>query len=846
MAKRKFLLASFLFFSFYFSNYDDSFASGFRENEKTIYHYDGRSDATDAPVYITFNPAYRTKDGKQSPQYRFYGGNKKFWEEFHWNEFHWYSIVPRKNPKADDMNMKNMLENNQTELGCDGNYLVSSSDCNLKKGRQDPRTRQFMGNNSGTTLITVGPHKGKYYEWRYLGYTPDGEPVDNPFFPDDYTVRNTRWYERNWQTLDQVSGYIERTQYDFNVERKIKWIKEKLLPANPELIHPRRTLQQNAEFYAKVFSVRSNPDISTGIVTGWHKRPDGSLRYVSFVMKKPVKPNLRLVEFNVYLKKDTNGDGVDDLTLIAWSKRNPNNDNDIKETRKMLYGKVSRGQTYVFTAKVKNMKTGANRNTKHQPITLDHMYAFDEQALKFNEYSVVYEGADGARPTSPKSVINYGETVEFKWEYTVPLHVQRKFLVAADIPIGFFEKGDNIFRGDDKTEFIFNVEQEDIGLVNRVELIDMVTRQVTTDVVPGRTYTLRYFVKKFKGNVPVGNPNNPSRNPFASIDVLVSDLVSTERGLADQRATRTLRRSGDVVAIEVPNAITARGPCIFTRFVLNEKHRRNGQSTDFSNDGPIERRICSDINISVKNLLVKPQTVKLPYGTNSSRESLSFSFDVTNYNKEGQTKDIPFVIYKQGTVLHRGTVVVPANKTITHSVHVSNVPLSVGNETFYVEVNYPNPTRRWVEYLSSGADPYADNIAKNGILVERNETPVAECRLTHTRNDWTTRYYLYEWNGTREYYWVPGWWEYDDKGNKIRWHDGYWSSYCKTNWTRSWTEDVSHYETYRVKHIWFKSKVTKDEGQEWVDVLNGGIAKVRAGYGFELKIVVEYVTTTRS
>jgi len=168
MAKRKFLLASFLFFSFYFSNYDDSFASGFGEDEKTIYHYDERSSTLDAPAYITFNPNYRTKDGRQSPQYRFYGGNKKFWEEFHWNEFHWYSIVPRKNPKADDMNMKNMLENNQKELGCNGAYLVSSSDCNLKKGRQDPRTRKFMGNNSGTTLITVGPYKGKYYEWRYL------------------------------------------------------------------------------------------------------------------------------------------------------------------------------------------------------------------------------------------------------------------------------------------------------------------------------------------------------------------------------------------------------------------------------------------------------------------------------------------------------------------------------------------------------------------------------------------------------------------------------------------------------------------------------------------------------
>ncbi|MED0658240.1 hypothetical protein P4S75_13155 [Anoxybacillus ayderensis] len=167
---RKYLLLAFFYLFSFSLSFDVVYAIGEDwKEEKTIYHYDGRTSNTGAPTYITFSSQYRTKEGKQSPQYAFYGGNKKFWEDFHWNEFHWYTIVPPKNPTADQQNMKNMLENNQKELGCGGNYLVSSSDCNLKKGRQDPRTRQWMGNNSGTTLITVGPYKGKYYEWRYLG-----------------------------------------------------------------------------------------------------------------------------------------------------------------------------------------------------------------------------------------------------------------------------------------------------------------------------------------------------------------------------------------------------------------------------------------------------------------------------------------------------------------------------------------------------------------------------------------------------------------------------------------------------------------------------------------------------
>lgn len=825
----------------------DVHALGSNLTWKTIKHYDGRTTMTGAPTYITFNPDYRTKDGKQSPQYRFYGGDKKFWEDFHWNEFHWYTIVPPQNPTADQQNMKKMLENNQDELGCNGRYLVSSSDCNLKKGRQDPRTRVYMGDNSGTTLITVGPYKGKHYEWRYLGYTPDGEPADNPFFPDDYALTDTKWYTRKWVNFEQIAsmGYMEKTDYDYRaLSKRIQWIKEKLLPVNPGLINPKKSLEENAEYYARVFSFRSDPDISTGIVTGWHNT-NGRLRYVSFAMKKPIKPNLRLVEYDIYLKTDVDGDGDQDLKLIATAKRDPNDDDDIEETKKVLYNKVSRGQTYVFVAKVKNMKTGANRDTTYRPITLDHMYAFDEDALQFNDYSVVFESAQGAKPTTPKTVIKYGETVEFRWEYTVPYVPQKKILMGASIPIGFFEKGDNIYRGDDKSEFLFDVEQEDIGLVNRIELVDVATGDVADTVIPNHTYTLRYYVKKYKGNMPVGDAKRPDKNPFASIDATVSDQVTTEKGYRDQRATQTLKKAGDMVRIDIPNAVTPKGPCVFTRAVLNAKHRANGQSTDYSNDGPIEKRFCAEINISVKDFQVKPQGIRLPYNQSSSREDLSFSFTVTNYNQEGQAKDIPFVIYKEGSVLYRGSVLVPPNKPTTYHVAVSNVPLSVGDEVFQVEVNYPNPTRKWVEYLRDGSNPYKDNVAQNAITVQKNEKPYAECKLNHTRNTWRTTYSLYEWNGTRVYYWVPGWWEYDSKGRKVKWHSGYWDSYCRLNWTKSWTETRSHYEEYRVEHIYFKSKLTEDTAGGWVDVLQGGVAKVKAGYGFEMKIVVKYETTTR-
>lgn len=140
--------------SFYITNLFnhnvESYAWGVGNNVKTIAHWDGRTPGIGSPTYITFNPKYRDSKGQPSPQYNAYGSSTKFWEEFYRNEFHWYSIVPRHNPTAEEMNMQRMLENRQTKLGKNGAYLVNSNySLNLKKGRSDPYIRKYMGDNIG-------------------------------------------------------------------------------------------------------------------------------------------------------------------------------------------------------------------------------------------------------------------------------------------------------------------------------------------------------------------------------------------------------------------------------------------------------------------------------------------------------------------------------------------------------------------------------------------------------------------------------------------------------------------------------------------------------------------------
>lgn len=823
---------------------DTAFAAfgsgGSTQEPKTIYHWDGRTPGKGSPTYITFNPKYRNSKGQPSPQYKAYGANTRFWEEFYRNEFHWYSIVPRKNPTAEQMNMQRMLENRQTKLGKNGAYLVNPSySLNLKKGRVDPYTRKYMGDETGTTLITTGPYKGHHYEWRYLGYTMDGEPVNNPYFPDDYTEKKD-WSTIQWLTLEEAEkkGLIESTVYDDNFSQKKKWIKEKLLSVHPELKRKGYSLDKSADYLARVFSIRSNPDTSTGIVTGWFVK-NGRIRYATFTMQKPLKPNLRLISYKIYEKKD---DGS--LKLIAEVTRDANNNDNIDTVVKRYKKEVTKGKTYVFEATVKNMKQKgmSSYNTKYKPITLDHMYAFDENAFEFNSYDETYEGGSGAKPTQKVSSIPYGGTVTFKWEYKIPTSAQKYVLMGAVIPYGFFQAGDNIFTGDDKSEVLFEVEKEDIAIVSKIELVDR-NGNVVNEVVPNWTYSLRYYVTKPLGSSIVGDPKNPDNNPFASIDVKVSDLATVQHNYVDQRAKVSLKPKGTVM-IEVPNAITPKTSCIYTEAVINQKHRLNGQSSDYTNDGPVKKKFCSDINISVKDFEIKPQSVKIPYGDPNPRENLTLTFTVTNYNKEGQTKSIPIALYYASNPepIQVKEESIPPNQPTTITWHLTNVPVYEGDMKFTIEVNPALPTRKWLEFLSDGTDPYKDNKATNAIRVERNQQPVAFCKVVHTENTWTTTYRIYDWRGHRETQWVSGWWHYID-GKPDHYHEGYWESYCVTDSAWSSTQTVHHYERYRITKVLFRSKLTEDTQGGWVNILNQP-GKVKAGYGFEMKVIAQYETNT--
>jgi hypothetical protein len=819
---------------------------------KVVPDYAGRDPAVEAPYSFVYNPA------ANSPQYQWYKqlaswtGIKevRFYEELYRGQFLWYSKSPPYNAKDYDKDMTTMYENKLRVWGIERSDWAVDRDysLNLKTGRSEPGKQNYTPN--GTTYMVSGPYEGKYLEWRYLGYGFDGTPVSNPYFPPDITPEKWEPWLKNWVETPWNHGWTEETDFDRS-EKKVQWFMDYFFAENPNFRRPSMTLRADATDWASKFTLQTDPTKSTGIVTGFHK-VNGHVYYATLLMKTPPKPNLRMVEYSVYDKKTGK--------LIGKQTLDPNNnvnadgsslvenrtyyDENGKVTNKAF---VEHGKTYVIKAKVKNMivKDLAGKDTTYTPIRLNQNYAYDLKSQEYGAWDETY--ANSVTTTKRETTIKYGTTVDFSnqvidgkeetWEYTVPPTVEKEIVFQSEIVEGFKKKDENTRTDDDVGRLRFYIEPEDIGTSNDALLINQDGIPVE-NVVPNRTYSLRFYVDKVLGRKVVGDPNDKD-NPYASLEVVVSDKKTSKTITAV--AKEVLTPQGKRIAIDVPNAITPQTSIIEAKWQIPQKHRDNNQSTNPANDGPYSKTWASNINISVSNLSIKASSFVLPVGQNTTNETMTFSFDIFNENKENQDKDIDVVIKKGGQVIWSNIVYVPANKNYTVPVvTVPGVNLSKGENVFTVEVN-PQP-RKWYEFLKDATSPsqvYEDNITANSVMVHSN-TGSSNCQILNNQNTWTTTHYINEWHGYRDS------WYHEVDGS------GHWHSDCVITSDTYWNETISYYERYQITNVFFRSKLTKDQairdggGDGWVDLVNGKVGEVKAGYGFEIKYVVKYQTNVYS
>ncbi|KIL38680.1 hypothetical protein SD70_24845 [Gordoniibacillus kamchatkensis] len=832
----------------------------------------------DLPTYITFKP--------ETKQYQFGYGDRKIWEQNFQNKFLWYSItepdpVLRNNA---NMDLTQMYENNVYRNNTNYYQLVKPGIKglwqNVKWGAVEPGKQSIESFNrvlaqsggvlgtSGTTKFTnqgVAPDLyGKMLEFRYAGVSESGYPIPNPYFPADYPTKfDSDWRPANLAWIDEPwnHGKTIKTEYDADYdpndpiewakfERKVQLFIKYLFPSNPELRRPDMDLWDDAADWARKFTLHNDPSVSTGVVTGFQTNG----YYASFVLKSPPQPNLRLTLFKV-TEKDTG-------KVVGLMTRNADDNSDTTTYWQINNQEVERGKTYVVTATVKNMVVDGlgNHPTNYTtPIRMRSMVANDDDSHIDGKWTTepnenVIPGIN-VDPATRIYSISYGGSVTFDktkddndsnntnvqtWEFTVPnspAELKNEFVYAAALSQGFYLKGDDSYTDDNIGRLRFHVKPEDIGVVpEKIQLIDP-SGNVTNDVVPGVPYTIRFTVRKYKGNTPVGEPGN-YYNPFAALYVNVTDNAAVYKRYDKVEATETLYKEGDEVVIELKDAIVPSVPTIHVDYGIywfNRSPQYANQSSDPTNDDA-SKTWRSVNNFSVSNFTIKPSSVISPNST--SYETLTFDFIANNKNPESQPKNVLIQIKdKYGSIVKSQVVNLPANEEYPISWTVSNVPIqnsSNGTENqFMLEIN-PAP-RQYVETSTDGTDPYLDNVAYNSVMGHQASAQSHACLTVHTQNNWTTTHYIHEWYG---YLQTVSW--CGELGC-------YSYSYCVTTYSYYYTQTVNYYESYQITKVLFRSKLTKDKygGDGWIDITNQP-GQVKAGYGFEIKFITQYQTNTYS
>lgn len=788
---------------------------------------------TDGSVMsIKFNTSY--DNGKGTPQSRAYGGNREFYREVYTplnkdlpGGFVWYSIIPRDymDKPLSEYDYSLMLENRQTALGAGGERLVKEASSqsyrlNLKYGSIDPWTGKFKGNNTGTSMIKYGAFKGKRYEWRYLGYTQGGTPVGNPFLPNDNTVVtfNTKhdnslyWSKRSWIKESWKQSYSFEnfgvSEYNDPV-LKAKWIDEIFLKEYPEF-----KSRGNGNYWKDYFMPLSNPEKETGVWLGWHTNA-GRIWYVLMITEQPKQPNLRITDYKIF---DSEGN------LVARQQRNTNY-YDVSTTDTFVSKNIKKGETYTIEAKMYNMPD-VKKNLDGIPIELEHMYVYDEMIGQHGVYSTPKKLETAQSPNETK--LSSGGAATFKYEVTIPEDAkpQQKVEFNARIPGTYFEKGYNTNQNDDTAKLVLTIAPENLGVEFKGFYNDR--RQPTDYVAIGEEIWVKYKVTKTNDGAPV-------KEADLKINLTDTKTVTTNQTYKLEEAKTKdgkvipdgiLQNKGDYAVMWakiVPNYLK-----VCTEANIPTTWASKGLNKDPADDSTKRACLANPDNIVVSNVVAKPQTTFLSKTQNSKSVVYTVSYNLTNYNYDKKDKTIPVVITIDGKVVHTEVVPVQSLNTMKVSRVLPAVTVGEGEHVIQVEAN-PKP-RKYVEFktdaLGNEVDPYSDNIGWDKVNVVRNFDDF-KCSIKKTSNNWNTNFLLSYWHGKYYYY-------YDYYGNLIE--------VPYKEWTYE-NQNVGFYEKQEIKNIFFRSKYTNDKKGGWVDLMTTK-GTIKAGYGFELKIVTSYQTNT--
>lgn len=319
-------------------------------------------------------------------------------------------------------------------------------------------------------------------------------------------------------------------------------------------------------------------------------------------------------------------------------------------------------------------------------------------------------------------------------------------------------------------------------------------------------------------------------------------------------STSIAMRSGTYMYFETNN-IVFEHPYLYTMFNINTT---NSEINKYTTNDALFAELNDKFDIEIKNLRLLPST---EYSDGSSREmSYNVIYDaylnIPSYvSKQDYQANVDTSININGTVFRViDQLTKGENKDITHfleGVKVSGKESNIKSEVVlnynfesYEDGNYDNNRASAVSKMEKVKNPNTGNPSDKASSINNsnnNSNPNRggdannNCLVPRTQNIFTSKYNIHKWNSNKM--------TYSSFNNKT-------ISFNKYYTEGNNSETASNKESLEILEVMFRSKDTRDKklGENkdgWVNLSKSkekDLGQIKAGYGFELKIVTEYKT----
>lgn len=671
------------------------------------------------------------------------------------------------------------------------------------------------------TKTETGRFAGTYGEWRDLGYTDSGGRVANPLYPSDYfgagadtaKGRDLSKYEyaiRPWGNPSQASyshivrGVAFDTAMPGSPLHTVKWNAiKRMMDTFPNF----KAHSSDPNYWMNRLSLQNDPTSGeAAFFIGIHNRY-GMYVTVDVPATQGFLRNLSITRQRVV---DAKGNVIREFT------RKPTEEYGI--TSNQSRSLVSGEKVTIETTMVNTTQNAKSATTEHTP-TIRVGFRTGTNADK-----AVYEVNSSTTNSlftikKPGAGLNVGDAHTFKQQIEVP-YDSDKMSVVSEIDAIHYKSRDNTLTADSFAQLGLQVNNETGNFAQQpIQLIDA-KGNVVSKPVPGEQYKLR-FRAKF----------DAKRNATSAVSLAFNYKINRklpQQGEDTQSKVKTLTNfkpvAGKVYSVTTDDYVVYETGVFDAQAAISLSKGNQNFNRDSSDD--MQKVSYNDrYDYTMRNIQLVPQNES---NTDTKNMIYLLKFDVNHEvpsHVTDHSKDVPFTINVGGV---KKTVTKHIKQGLNENVSIEvEVPSNGANRDVRATIMANVEAGKNVVYESD----YNNNFGSTSAKV-MNEERVRPHTTTHNTNTWSQHAQIHTWSGVSKSY----------KG----FNNG--ATYNFVDYTNGpvKVEKYNLNESYKINHVWFKSKTTTDlkEGPKkdgWVDLIKEP-GKIKAGYGYELKLDVEYGT----